>query len=154
MKRVLIAYFSHTGVTEKMAEYIAEGIRFGGHEAIVKKFDELSNASELEAYDGYVFGSPVDSADVPEPLKKFLALVGEVKLEGKLYGTFGPYTHDIGYRHDTYTPAIIFNALQNVYKMEPFELGPFNLNEATIDMTDGIKACHDYGKIFGEKLNG
>lgn len=30
--KVLIAYVSRTGHTEKMANYIAEGVRFAGHE--------------------------------------------------------------------------------------------------------------------------
>jgi len=33
MKKVLVAYLSRTGKTEKMAEYIAEGIRFTGNTA-------------------------------------------------------------------------------------------------------------------------
>lgn len=33
MKKVLIAYYSAAGTTEKMAGYIAEGVRFSGHEA-------------------------------------------------------------------------------------------------------------------------
>jgi len=31
MKKVLVAYFSLSGKTEKMAEYVAEGVRFSGH---------------------------------------------------------------------------------------------------------------------------
>ncbi len=37
MKKVLIAYDSRTGNTERMAQWIAEGIRMGGHEAELKK---------------------------------------------------------------------------------------------------------------------
>ena len=40
MNRVLIAYFSSTGKTEKMAEYIAEEVRFSGQEAVFKKIGE------------------------------------------------------------------------------------------------------------------
>jgi len=41
MKKILVAYVSRTGKTEKMAEYIAEGLRFCGHGAEVKKLSEL-----------------------------------------------------------------------------------------------------------------
>jgi len=58
MHRVLVAYVSRTGKTEKMAEFIAEGIRFSGHEAVVKKVAEITGEKELEGYDGYVFGCP------------------------------------------------------------------------------------------------
>ncbi len=56
--RVLIAYYSATGKTEKMAEYIAEGVRFSSHEAVVKKIGDIKDAAELAGYDGYIFGSP------------------------------------------------------------------------------------------------
>jgi hypothetical protein len=36
--------------------------------------------------------------------------------------------------------------------MEPFQLGPFNLKEAAIDTVEGMRACQDYGRVFGEKL--
>jgi flavodoxin len=39
--KVLIAYYSSSGKTEKMAQYIAEGIRIAGHEAIMKKLEDL-----------------------------------------------------------------------------------------------------------------
>ena len=37
MKKVLVAYVSRTGKTEKMAEYITERIRISGNEAELKK---------------------------------------------------------------------------------------------------------------------
>ncbi|MDZ7582057.1 MAG: flavodoxin domain-containing protein [Deltaproteobacteria bacterium] len=57
MKRVLIAYASRTGKTEEMANYIAEGIRFSGNNAVLKKISE-EKEKDLAGYDGYVFGCP------------------------------------------------------------------------------------------------
>lgn len=37
MKKVLISYFSRTGKTQQMAEYIAEGLRIAGHDVDVKR---------------------------------------------------------------------------------------------------------------------
>ena len=153
MRRILVAYFSLTGRTEKMAEYIAEGIRFSGQEAVVKRIEDLTAATDLEGYDGYIFGSPTYSLDVPQPMKMFLSMAQQAKLERKLGGAFGSYTHDVSYKHDAYAPAIIFNTMQNVHKMQPFKLGPFNLNEATVETIEGMKACQDYGRVFGEKLD-
>ncbi len=152
MKRVLIAYFSAGGTTEKMAEYIAEGVRFSGQEAVTKKISEIQNPEDLAGYDGYIFGSPTYSLDLPEPMKAFLLVLEKVGLGGKLSGAFGAYTHDVGYKHDDYAPAIILTALQNTGQMEPFELGPFNLKEDVVNSNEGIKACHDFGRAFGEKL--
>ena len=154
MKMVLIAYYSLTGKTEKMAEYIAEGVRFSGQEAVVKKMEDIKAAAELAGYDGCIFGSPTYSLNVPEPVKAFLLMAEKAGIEGKLGGAFGSYTHDVSYKHDAHAPAIIFDSLQRACKMEPFELGPFNLKEEVVETREGIKACQDYGRVFGEKLVG
>lgn len=154
MKKVLIAYFSATGTTEKMAEYIAEGIRFSGQEAVVKKIEDIEDATELAGYDGYIFGSPTYSLDLPKPVKRYLSTTEKVNLEGKMGSAFGSYRHDVSYKHDAYAPAIIFDILQNEYKMKPFELGPFNLKEEVMETSEGMKTCQDYGRVFGEELGG
>jgi NAD(P)H dehydrogenase (quinone) len=152
MKKVLIVYFSATGTTQKMAEYIAEGIRFSGNQAVTKKIGDIKNESEITGYDGYLFGSPAYSSDLSEPVKTFLKMAEKAGMEGKLAGTFGSYSHDIGYKHDAYEPAIIFDTLQNVHKMKPFKLGPFALKEEAFGTGEGIKSCQDYGKVFGEEI--
>jgi len=152
--KVLIAYFSLSGKTEKMAEYIAEGIRFSGQEVVVKKMGDIKAASELAGYNGYIFGSPTYSLNVPEPVTAFLLMAEKAGIEGKLGGAFGSYKHDVSYKHDGHAPAITFDNLQGVCKMEPFELGPFNLKEEVVETSEGMKACQDYGRVFGEKLGG
>lgn len=144
--KVLIAYFSLSGNTEKMAGYIAEGVRFSGNQVEVKKISAIKSASGLAGYDGYILGSPTYNLDMAEPMKTFLFLLKKVDLEGKLGGAFGSYTHDGS------APKMIFNTMQYVFKMEPFELGPFNLLEAKVETTEGMRACQDYGRVFGEKL--
>jgi flavodoxin len=152
MKRVLIAYFSATGMTEKMAEYIAEGIRFSGQEAVTKRIEDIKTATEIAGYDGYIFGSPTYALDLPEALKSFLLMTEKAGLAGKMAGAFGSYTHDVGYEHDTLAPAIIFNTLQSVGKMKPFELDPFTLQEDVVETSQGMETCQDYGRVFGESL--
>ena len=165
MKKVLIVYFSLTGNTEMMAQYIAEGIRFSGQEVIVKKISDIKNADDLTGYDGYIFGSPTHHSDIPELMKAFLLLAQEANLEGKPAGAFGSYTHDGN------APAIIFDTLQNVYNMQPFELGSINFTETMLgkpgrgdidsghyvagevyEAGEGMHGCQDYGRVFGEKL--
>jgi flavodoxin len=152
MKKVLIAYFSAGGTTEKMAGYIAEGIRFSGHEAVTEKVENIKDATELAGYDGYIFGSPTYSLDVPEPVKNFLLMMEKAGLQGKMGGAFGSYAHDVGYHHDNYAPAIILDTMQRAGKVEPFELGPFTLKEDVVGTSEGMKTCQDYGRVFGEKL--
>jgi flavodoxin len=153
MKRVLIAYLSASGTTEKMAEYIAEGVRFSGKEAVTKRIGDIKATAELAGYDGYIFGSPTYSLDVPEQMKTFLHITEKAGLEGKMGGAFGSYAHDVGYRHDTLAPAIIFDTLQHACKMKPFELGPFTLKEDLVEASEGMETCQDYGRVFGEKLD-
>jgi flavodoxin len=146
MKKVLVAYFSLTGKTETMAQYVAEGVRFSGNEAVVKKMSEIKNANDLTGYDGYIFGSPTYYLDIPEPVKTFLFLGRKAGLKGKPGGAFGSYTHDGN------APKIVMDTLQYVYNMEPFELGPFRLKESLIETADGMRACQAYGRAFSEKL--
>lgn len=146
MKRVLVAYFSLTGKTEKMAEFIAEGVRFAGHQAVVKKMTDIKTAEALAGYDGYIFGSPTYYRDLAEPAKTFLFLGRKAGLSGKLAGSFGAYSHDGS------APKIILDTLEHVFNMGTSRLGSLNLTEPVIDTTDGMRACQAYGKDFGEQL--
>jgi flavodoxin len=146
MMKVLIAYFSLTGKTQKMAEYIAEGVRIGGQQAQVKKLAAIKNAEDLTGYDGYILGCPTYHRDMTESMKKFLFLVRKANPEGKLGGAFGSYTHDGN------APQMIYDTMQYVFKMTPFELGAFNLLESKVDTQEGMHACHDYGRVFAETL--
>jgi hypothetical protein len=69
-------------------------------------------------------------------------------------GAFGAYSHDVGYKHDNHAPAIIFSTLQKDFGVKPFELGAMTLQEDMIETGDGLKTCHDYGRVFGQSLGG
>jgi len=154
MEKVMIAYFSAGGTTQQMAAYIGEGVRISGGEAVVKEILDMKTVEELSGYDGYIFGAPTYSLDVPEAMKKFLSKAPEAVLPGKLGGSFGSYTHDVGYAHDHHAPAIMFETLQDSLKMKPFELGPLILREDIVETTEGMRACQEYGRVFGANLNG
>ena len=146
MKKVLIAYVSRTGKTQKMADYIAEGIRFSGNEAEVKKTTEIKNEKDLEGYDGYVFGCPTYHRDMTAGMKTFLFVAEKLNLVGKMGGAFGSYTHS------GESAPMVFDTMQYVFKMDMVDLGPLSLKEAVIDTTDGTRACQDYGKAIGQKF--
>jgi multimeric flavodoxin WrbA len=146
MKKVLMVYYSLNGHTKSMTDYVAEGIRISGQEVTVRKASEIKEASELDGYDGYIFASPTYYLDIGGPMKTFLFLASQAELTGKLGGSFGSYTHDGN------APRMIFDTMQHVYKMEPFELGPFNLLEAKVATNEGMRACQAYGRTFGEAL--
>jgi flavorubredoxin len=140
MRRVLIAYDSRTGHTEKMSEYVAEGIRMGGNQAELKKIHSIKHEKDLEGYDAYVLGCPTYHRDMTGGMKTFLFLMEKAKLEGKVGGAFGSYTHSGD------APSIIFDTMEYVFKMKMTKLGSFNLKEALVDKMEGARACQEYGK--------
>jgi flavodoxin len=144
--KVLIAFASLTGNTEKMAQYIAEGVRFTGSEAVIKNITEIKEAGALDGFDIYIFGSPTYHRDMMGTMKTFLFLAKKAALEGKLAGAFGSYTHSGD------APSLILETMEYVYKMKPTNLGSFNLKEALVDTSDGIRACQDYGKTMAKEL--
>lgn len=146
MKKVLVVYVSRTGNTQKMAEYIAEGIRFSGNEADIKKTTEIKNEKDLEGYDGYVFGCPTYHRDMTAGMKTFLFVAEKLNLVGKMGGAFGSYTHS------GESAPMVFDTMQYVFKMDMVDLGPLSLKDAVIEITDGTRACQDYGKAIGQKF--
>ena len=146
MKKVLVAYMSRTGKTEKMADYIAEGIRFTGNTVDLKKISEIKDEKTLTGYDGYVFGCPTYHRDITQGMKTFLFMVQKAALTDKIGGAFGSYTHS------GESAQMIYDTMQHVFKMEMVNLGPLNLKEQIVDSRDGLRAGQDYGKAVGQML--
>jgi flavodoxin len=147
MKKILVAYESRTGNTEKMAEYIAEGVRIAGHGAELKRINTIKSEKDLLGYDGYVFGCPTYHRDMTNSMKTFLFLAQKASLQGKVGGAFGSYTHSGD------APRSIFDTMEYVFKMNMVGLGSFNLKEHLVPTKDGMRACHDYGRGIAEKCN-
>jgi flavodoxin len=147
MKKVLIAYDSHTGRTQKMANYIAEGVRSGEHEVDIKDISEIKSDSHLGGYDGYVFGCPTYFKDMTDQMKTFLFLARKAGLDAKVGGAFGSYTH-IGS-----APEIIHDTMMHVFNMNMKDIGPFNVKEQIIDSGRAEQPCQDYGKAIGRLLS-
>jgi flavodoxin len=144
--KLLIAYDSRSGHTEKMAEYMAEAGRIGGFEVDVKKISEIKNEAALAGYDGYIFGSPTYHRDMTQGMKTFLFLAQKANLAGKVGGAFGSYTHSGD------APKLIFDTMEFVFKMNMTDLGSFNLLEHLVHTGEGVKDCHDYAKGVVAKL--
>jgi flavodoxin len=146
MKKVLVAYYSRTGKTEKMAEDIAEGVRFSGCAAEMKGISDIKSEKDFDGYDGFIFGCPTYHRDMTENFKTFLFLAQKGGLEGKVGGAFGSSTHS------GEAPGFIFDTMEHVFKMQMTNLGPFGLREAQVTTTEGMRACQDYGRTLGKLL--
>jgi len=147
MKKILIAYDSRTGNTKQMAEFIAEGVRIGGHDAELEKITAIKNEKALQGYDAYIFGCPTYHRDMTNGMKTFLFLVQKAGLEGKAGGAFGSHTHSGD------APKLIFDTMEYVFKMDMVDLGPFKLKEDIVPTGEGMRACQDYGKAMAQKVS-
>jgi len=146
MKKVLIVYSSRTGKTEAMANYLAEGLRFGACEVEVKKISDIEFEEDIIGYDGYLFGCPTYHKDMTGGMKQFLFRAQLANLDGKSGGAFGSHTHS------GESALMIYDTMKHVFKMNMTDLGPLNLTEAQVVSDEGLKACQDYGKAFAEGL--
>jgi len=146
MKKVLIAYYSRTGKTEKMAEDIAEGLRFSGNSVELKKISDIKSEKDFAGYDGYVFGCPTYHKDMTENFKTFLFLAQKGNIAGKPGAAFGSSTHT------GESPKLIFDTMEFVFNMKMTDLGPFDLREKIVVSDEGLRACQAYGRAFGKGL--
>jgi flavodoxin len=144
MKKVLVAYTSRTGNTEKMAQWVAEGIRFSGNTADVKTISDIKDEKGVQGYDGCVFGCPTYHRDMTAGMKTFLFIAEKANLLGKMGGAFGSHTHS------GESAQMIYDTMQHVFKMDMVSLGALNLREHVIGSPDGQKACQQYGKAIGQ----
>jgi len=86
MAKILIVYHSRSGNTKKMAEFVAEGVRKTGSEAILKTVDKASVSELLEA-DGVILGSPTYYGHSAGTIRAYID--ESVKYHGRLAGKVG-----------------------------------------------------------------
>ena len=84
MARILVAYFSETGNTEKVARAIYDEVASSGHDAQLKDVTGLT-AADLAEYDLVFLGSACHSADLAAPVLEILGSIPQgsrLKLAG------------------------------------------------------------------------
>lgn len=86
MAKVLVAYYSQSGNTEKMANAVAAGVRSAGVEVVCRRIGELS-AADLLPFDGLIFGSPTCYGSMVWEMKKLID--DSVQYHGQLSGKVG-----------------------------------------------------------------
>ena len=91
MKKIAVIYWSGTGNTEKMAEYIAEGVRQAGEKAEIFTSDRFSE-SMIGRYDGFAFGCPAMGTESLEE-GEFAPMFGRClpHLKDRKIALFGSY---------------------------------------------------------------
>jgi len=143
MAKVLIVYATRSGETAEIAKLVAEGIRFTGAEAKTVNVTDVKNESDLEGYDGYLFGSATYHGDMMQSMKTMLFLAEKANLEGKAGGAFGAF----GWSGEA--PDRIFNTMKNIFNMDMVK-EPLRLKSASLG--GGTQMAQDYGRDIGKKL--
>ncbi|HKK35059.1 MAG TPA: NAD(P)H:quinone oxidoreductase [Paracoccaceae bacterium] len=108
MTRALVLYYSMYGHVAKMAEAMAEGLREGGAEAVIKRAPETMDRERLEAmgavtdaphpdatpdelpdYDAVVIGTPTRFGNMAGQMRTFWDQTGKHWMNGALIGKVG-----------------------------------------------------------------
>lgn len=144
MAKALIVYASRTGETQMIADLIAEGIRFSGHEAEVANAKEIQSEARLDGYDGYVFGSSTYHGEMLQGMKTFLFIAEKANLEGKVGGAFGSFGWS-GEANDR-----IFETMKHVLKMN---MVGDTLRLKSSSLGGGLQMAQDYGREIAKKFN-
>jgi flavorubredoxin len=145
MAKALVVYATRTGETQQIGELIAEGIRFGGHQAEVVDAKTIKNEADLQGYDAYVFGSATYHGEMLQAMKTFLFIAENANLDGKVGGAFGSFGWS-GEANDR-----IFETMKHILQMDM--LGDtLRLKSSTLG--GGIQMAQDYGREIAKKLGG
>ncbi len=84
--RILVAYHSQTGNTEKLAQAYRDGAAsVEGVEVTLRKVAEFK-ADEIVQYDGVVVGTPIHWSNMTTDTKRFLDLIGGALWKAKTTG--------------------------------------------------------------------
>jgi len=143
MAKVLIVYATRTGETQQIADLIAEGVRFSGHEADVVDAKNIKSEADLEGFDGFVFGSSTYHGEMLQAMKTFLFIAEKANLEGKPGGAFGSFGWS-GEANDR-----IFDTMKHILKMDVVG-DTLRLKSSALE--GGLQMAQDYGREIARKL--
>jgi len=91
MPKVLILYDTRTGNTGQMARAVAEGAKsVEGVEVVLKRAGE-ARRDDLAGADAIILGSPTHNTQPSRAMRRLLADLERIPLEGKVGGLFGSY---------------------------------------------------------------
>ncbi len=143
MPRGLVVYSTRTNNTRKIAQLIAEGMRFEGYDVdVVNTTDVEKTGISLNEYNAVVMGSATYHGEMLQSMKTFLFVAEKANLEGKAGGAFGAF----GWSGEA--PGRIFETMRHVLKMEMVS-EPLRLRSA--DLGGGTKMAQDYGRQIAKK---
>lgn len=110
MAKALIIYYSRTGNTRKMAQYVAEGVEKEGVEITVKNVEDIA-LKDLLKFEAIIIGSPTYYGTMACQIKKLLddSVEFHAEFDGKIGAAFAS-SANIGGGNET-TILDILNAM-------------------------------------------
>lgn len=162
MTRVLILYYSSYGHIETMAGAIADGVREGGAEAIIKRVPEtvpaeiaaaahfkadqaapVCTVDELPDYDAIILGSPTRYGRMPAQMAAFLDQTGPLWARGALNGKVGAAFVSTGSQHGG-QETTLFSLITNLMHLGLTIVGlPYSFQGQL--RLDEVSGCSPYG---------
>ncbi|MFH2137071.1 MAG: flavodoxin domain-containing protein [Candidatus Omnitrophota bacterium] len=108
MAKALIAYYSRSGNTKKMAEEIAQSLKQEGLSVVCREITSVS-AEELINFDVFIFGSPTYYGTMAYQVKKLLdeSVILHGRLDGKIGAAFSS-SANIGGGNETTVMDILY----------------------------------------------
>lgn len=145
MAKGAVIYATRTNQTQKIAQLIAEGMRFEGLDVDVLNVNQTEGEEALSGYDAVVLGSATYHGEMLQSMKTFLFSAEKAKLEGKAGGAFGAF----GWSGEA--PGRIFDTMTNVFKMNMVG-EPLRLKSAALG--GAATMAQDYGREIAKKTLG
>ena len=144
MAKALVVFASRTNQTRRIAELIAEGMRFENVDVTLVNANEVEKKGiNLDDFDAFVLGSATYHGEMLQAMKTFLFMFEKANVEGKVGGAFGAF----GWSGEA--PGRIFDTMQNVFNMKMVR-EPLRLKSATLG--GGTKMAQDYGREIAKRL--
>lgn len=145
VKKVVMAYETMWGSTEKMARKIVEGISDSGVE--VKLFDLASSdrtevIKEMLDAKGFIFGSSTHDNDMLTNIAGFLEFLKGLSPKGRSACVFGSYG---------WAGGAVKN-IEDILKESSVDLTQPSLSVKYAPSEEEIKRCYEYGREFAAKL--
>ncbi|MGO9375156.1 MAG: flavodoxin domain-containing protein [Syntrophobacteraceae bacterium] len=139
----LVVFATRTNQTKKIAQLIAEGMRFEGYDIDVLNVAEIDKSGiSLDDYNAIVLGSATYHGEMLRSMKTFLFLAKKSNLDGKAGGAFGAF----GWSGEA--PGRIFDTMAHIFKMNMVGEA---LRLKSADLGGGIKMAQDYGREIARK---
>ncbi|MDD5409629.1 MAG: flavodoxin domain-containing protein [Candidatus Omnitrophica bacterium] len=144
-KKIIVAYETMWGATEKMARQIAEGISAAGVEVNlynIAESDRTEIITRMLTAQGFLFGSSTHDNDMLPNIAAFLEIVKGLKPKGRQVGFFGSYGWAGG----------AVKEMQEALKDSGVDTSIPGVSIKYIPDKEELKTCFEFGNQFARIL--